>query len=245
MLNQDGDKRKIELIKQVQDLKDAEKIQIKYSHLLTKVDSEKLTIKSWGSIESIAAVDISYYSKDDVEYGIACAIQWDFKKNQMKEAQFCEDRIKFPYIPGYLGFREVPLIVKCLKKLSSKPNVIFCDGHGNIHPRRFGEATHLGFALNIPTVGVAKNPFVGVADFKSLKRYKGEKAPVVDSDEILGYAICLGDNRKPVFISVGFKINIELAIKLALYLTRENQRQPEPLFLADKLSRKEKSKNKT
>jgi deoxyribonuclease V len=244
MFNQDDDKGIIELIKQVKDLSEAEKIQIKYSHLFKTKELEKLTIKSWSFIEYITAVDISYYLKDDVEYGIACAVQWDFKNNKMKQAEFFKDQITFPYVPGYLGFREVPLIVKCLKKLTIKPHMIICDGHGIIHPRRFGEATHLGFALNIPTFGVAKNPFVGVSDLKTLKRSKGEKILVMDGSEALGYAICLEDSKKPVFISPGFKIHIDLAIKVALYLTNNN-RQPEPLFLADRLSRIERSKIKT
>ena len=244
MLNQDNDKERIELIKQVKDLKEAEKIQIKYSHLFKERASKKLTIESWHSLEYIAAVDISYYSKENVEYGIACAVLWDFKKNKMKEAQFCKDHITFPYSPGYLGFREVPLIIKCLKMLTLKPNIIMCDGHGFIHPRRFGEATHLGFALNLPTIGIAKNPFVGVSNWKNLEKKKGKTDPIYENKDLLGYAICLTDNLKPVIISIGYEIDINLCIKIALYLTK-NHRQPEPLYLADRLSRNERSKNKT
>ena len=152
---------------------------------------------------------------------------------------FYKDQVKFPYIPGYLGFREVPLMVKSLQKLTLEPDIIMCDGHGIIHPRRFGEATHLGFSLNIPTFGVAKNPFVGDSNWQTIERKKGKRVPILENNELLGYAICLNDDLKPVFVSIGYKIDIDLSVKMALFLTK-NHRQPEPLYLADKLSRKER-----
>lgn len=232
-----------ELIKQVLDIAEAKEIQVKFSSLLKKRDFEKLSLKSWKSIDKITAIDVSYFFKNDIEYGIACAILWDFNENKLIETQFYEDEIKFPYIPGYLGFREVPIMVNAFNKLTSKPNVILCDGHGMIHPRRFGEATHLGLALNIPSIGIAKNPFIGQSNWKSIERNKGNKRSIINNDELLGYAVCLANNRKPVFISTGYMIDIELALKVALYLTK-NHRQPEPLFLADQKSRQELSRMK-
>lgn len=227
-----------ELIKTVLNVAEAKEIQVKFSSLLKKRHFEELHLNSWRSIGKIAAIDVSYYSKNNVEYGIACAILWDFKINKVMETQFFEDQIKFSYIPGYLGFREVPIMVNAFKKLNSKPNVILCDGHGIIHPRRFGEATHLGFALDVPSIGIAKNPYIGNTNWKSIERNKGNKQPIFENGDIIGYAICLADNRKPVFISTGYKVDIELALKITLYLTK-NHRQPEPLFLADQKSRQE------
>jgi deoxyribonuclease V len=241
MNTQDSDNVKNELINQVFDLKDAEKIQIKYSNLLKNEGSENFKLESWHSINYIAAVDITYFLKEKIEYGIACALLWDLRSNQLEEVQFCKDKINFPYIPGYLGFREVPLIVKSLKKLSLEPNIIMCDGHGIIHPKRFGEATHLGFSLNVPTFGVAKNPFVGKSNWKTIERKRGKRAPILENNELLGYAICLSDDLKPVFVSIGYRIDIDLSVKISLFLSK-NHRQPEPLYLADKFSRKERLK---
>jgi len=84
--------------------------------------------------------------------------------------------------------------------------------------------------------GLGKNPFIGKSDWKSLKRAKGEKTPILENMDVLGYATCLTDNQKPVFISIGYRIEIELAIKIALYLSKEHK-QPEPLYLADRISR--------
>lgn len=226
----------LELLKHITNTREAENIQEKYSQIIKNYNLNTKDLLSWDSIDYIAAIDISYYNKEKIEYGVACAVLWDFKLNKIDHYAVSHDIIDFPYIPGFLGFREVPLMVKTLQKITIKPDLIICDGHGIIHPRKFGEATHIGYALNIPSIGIAKNPFVGKSDWKSLKRNKEEKTPILVNDDVLGYAICLVDNQKPVFISIGYRIEIELAIKIALYLSNEHK-QPEPLYLADKISR--------
>jgi deoxyribonuclease V len=165
----------------------------------------------------------------------------------MENHSFAKEIITFPYKPGFLGFRECNLMVKAIERLTESPDIIMCDGHGIIHPKRFGEAVQLGLILNIPTFGVAKNPFIGFSEWKSLKRKKENKTPIwannpknsmrVNND-ILGYAVCLNDGMKPVFVSVGYKINLDIAVEIVLKTTK-NHKQPEPLFLADYLSRNE------
>lgn len=226
----------IELLKRINNTKKAEKIQEKYRKIIETSNLNAKDLPSWDSINYIAAIDISYFNREKVEYGVACAVLWDLKLNKIAQHAVLHDIIDFPYIPGFLGFREVPLMVKTMQKITIKPDVIICDGHGIIHPRRFGEATHIGYALNIPSIGIAKNPFVGKSNWKSLKRRKGEKISITHNEDDLGYSVCLADNQKPVFISIGYKIEIDLAIKIALYLTKEHK-QPEPLYLADKISR--------
>ena len=157
---------------------------------------------------------------------------------------FALQQITFPYKAGFLGFREVPVISSALETAKSTPDLLICDGHGIIHPRSFGEAVHLGLALNIPSFGIAKNPYIGFYDPQSFKRIKGNKRPIWENkpsendstNKKLGYYICLADERKPVFISVGYKINLETAVQMAMELTT-NHRQPEPLYLADKLTK--------
>jgi len=150
-----------------------------------------------------------------------------------------------------LGFRECKLLAKAILELPKKPNIIMCDGHGKIHPRRFGEAVHLGLALNIPTIGIAKTPFIGYSNWNTIKRVKGNKTPIwvedpllnsESSNEVLGYAVCLNYDLKPVFISEGYKIGIDFAIKIS-QITSKNHRQPEPLYMADYLSRKKIREN--
>jgi len=226
----------IELLKPVNSTREAENIQEKYSQIIKNSYQNAKDLFLWDSINYVVAIDISYFNRDNIEYGVACTVLWDFKLNKVAQHALLHDIMDFPYIPGFLGFREVPLMVKTMQKIKIKPDIIICDGHGIIHPRRFGEATHIGYALNIPSIGIAKNPFIGKSDWKSLKRAKGEKTPILENKDVLGYATCLTDNQKPVFISIGYRIEIELAIKIALYLSKEHK-QPEPLYLADRISR--------
>ncbi|MHA1104176.1 MAG: endonuclease V [Promethearchaeota archaeon] len=226
----------LELLKLVNSTREAENIQEKYSQVIKNSNLNSKDLFLWDSINYVVAIDISYFNRDNTEYGVACAVLWDFKLNEIAQHALLHDIMDFPYTPGLLGFREVPLMVKTMQKIKIKPDIIICDGHGIIHPRRFGEATHIGYALNIPSIGIAKNPFIGKSDWKSLKRAKGEKTPILENMDVLGYATCLTDNQKPVFISIGYRIEIELAIKIALYLSKEHK-QPEPLYLADRISR--------
>ena len=228
----------------------AEAIQVKYQNLIIQLPQNK-HIKDFKAIKTIVGVDISYYKKGKIDYGVACAVVWNLNQKKAESYYFAKGLVKFPYKPGFLGFRECKLLAKVISKLPNKPDLIMCDGHGKIHPRRFGEAVHLGFALNISTIGVAKNPYVGYYNWHKFQLIKGNKAliwakdPKItiknSSNELLGYAICLNDGSKPVFISVGYKTTIDIALKISL-ITTKGHRQPEPLYLADHLSR-ERIKN--
>ncbi|MHA2182634.1 MAG: endonuclease V [Promethearchaeota archaeon] len=223
----------------------AESIQIKYQNLINNSSLKEESIDS-NSVKIIAGVDISYYSEANIETGVACALNWNMENESIEESSFESDTIKFPYRSGFLGFRECSLLAKVISKLQKKPDLVLCDGHGKIHPKRFGEAVHLGFALNIPTIGVAKTTFIGYSKWKEIVRFKGNKTPVwaikpekkeqILINELLGYAICLKNGTKPVFISEGYKINLDTSVTICLATTRDH-RQPEPLYLADRLSR--------
>ena len=224
---------------------EAEALQKKYSLILKKKNQKSVINTKIKDIEWVVGVDISYYNKENEEWGVSCAVLWNLTNNKMENHCLAEGIIKFPYKPGFLGFRECNLLAQAINKLPETPDIIMCDGHGIIHPKRFGEAVQLGLALDVPTFGVAKNPFIGYSEWKTLKREKGKKVPVWAYDpkkgtdspqEIIGNAVCLNDSMKPIFISVGYKTILDLSIKVALKTTR-NHRQPEPLYLADYFSR--------
>jgi deoxyribonuclease V len=241
---------KEELLRNDYSFEQAELIQSKYQKKIKKLKTDDI-VYSTKSIKTIAGVDISYTNRGDKEIGIACAVLWNLTKNNVEEHYFAQDFITFPYKPGFLGFRECKLLFNVISKLPTKPDIIMCDGHGKIHPRRFGEAVHLGFLLNIPTIGIAKNHYIGYYNKNEITKFRGNKVPVwaknnenskkKNSNEILGYAICLNDGSKAVFISVGYKTTIDFALNISL-VTTEGHRQPEPLYLADLLSR-ERVKN--
>ena len=234
-----------ELLRTNISLEEAVKIQKKYSRILKESDQRITKITGIEQIKKVAGVDISYFKDRNEEWGVSCAVLWNLTNCKMENHCFAEDVIKFPYKPGFLGFRECNLLAQAINKLPETPDIIMCDGHGIIHPKRFGEAVQLGLALDVPTFGVAKNPFIGYSEWKTLKREKGKKVPVWAYDtkkatdspqELIGNALCLNDRMKPIFISVGYKVTLNLAIRIALKTTKKH-RQPEPLYLVDNLSR--------
>ncbi|MHA1148930.1 MAG: endonuclease V [Promethearchaeota archaeon] len=236
-----------ELLRDDLTLKEAAKLQEKYIIILKEQIEKGLEPKPASSIKRLAGVDISYIKINNKEWGIACAVLWNLEKNQMEEFKITKGLIRFPYEPGFLGFRESRLISEAINCLSSTPDLIMCDGHGVVHPKRFGEAVQLGFALGIPSCGIAKNPFAGYSDWKSLLRKRGNKVPIWTRDptseeqtdlELLGYSMCLLDGAKPVFISTGYRTVLHDVLNICLK-TSFGHRQPEPLFLADRFSRHE------
>lgn len=236
-----------ELLQMDLSLEEAESIQDKFSQKVKSQEQEIIKITDCREIKWVVGVDVSYFHENNKEWGVACAVLWNLHFNKKVHHSFSKGIITFPYKPGFLGFRECYLLVQALEKLPKTPDIIMCDGHGIIHPRRFGEAVHLGLILNIPTFGVAKKPFVGFSEWKTLERKKGNKKPIwaedprnsmVTNQELLGYTVCLNNGMKPMFISVGYKTTINVAVEIALRTTK-GHKQPEPLFLADYLSREE------
>jgi deoxyribonuclease V len=235
-----------ELLRDDLTIDEALMLQIKYQKIiLNQKEKREKSHFTIGRVKWLVGVDISYFREENQEFGVSCAVLWNLRKNKIETYSTAKNLIKFAYKPGFLGFRECNLISKAIIKLQKKIDLIICDGHGLIHPRRFGEAVQLGFALNIPSIGVAKNPFIGYSEWKNLQKKKGQMVPIWANDpkittessqELLGYAICLNDGSKPVFISSGYKTPIKLAIEITLNTTI-NYRIPEPLYWADKFSR--------
>ena len=139
----------------------------------------------------------------------------------------------FPYIPGFLSFREVPAVLAALENISPMPDLILCDGQGIAHPRRFGLACHLGVITGIATVGVAKNRFIGEHSEVGLDR--GSWQPLQDCGEIVGAALRTQTGVKPIYVSIGHKVNLTVAIEYVLCCARK-YRLPETTRSADQLT---------
>ncbi len=139
--------------------------------------------------------------------------------------------IPFPYIPGLLSFREIPMLLEAWKKLKTKPDVLVVDGVGIAHPRRMGIATHLGLVLNIPTIGCAKSVLVG--EYTEPAQEFGAVSYMFDpkTKEVIGAALRSKPGVKPVFISPGNLITLEESIELIKHCLTK-YRLPEPTRLA-------------
>jgi len=143
-----------------------------------------------------------------------------------------KDKINFPYIPGLLSFREIPMLLKAWQKLKQKPDVLIVDGVGIAHPRRFGIASHVGILLSIPTIGCAKSVLTGV--YKEPGDEPGSFSYLYDplnTKEILGVALRTKRGVKPVFVSAGHLITLPEAVEIVKSCVRKH-RLPEPTRLA-------------
>ncbi len=151
---------------------------------------------------------------------------------QMVDHAVIEDTVVFPYIPGLLSFREIPSLLKAWSTLKIKPDIVCVDGVGIAHPRRMGIATHLGLALDIPTIGVAKSLLTGT--YEQPDETKGSSSLLVDKYnpiEVLGVVLRTKDKVKPIFISPGYKVTLEDAERI-VRTTIGKYRIPEPTRLA-------------
>ena len=141
--------------------------------------------------------------------------------------------VEFPYVPGLLGFREVPALLEACALLAELPDVFLVDGHGLAHPRRFGVATHFGVALDRPTIGCAKSLLVG--EHRDPGPRRGARTRLVHAGELVGVCLRTRDRVKPVYVSIGHRLALETAASIVLACAR-GFRLPEPIRAADRLA---------
>jgi deoxyribonuclease V len=138
--------------------------------------------------------------------------------------------LSFPYIPGLLSFREMPALLAAFERLRQAPDVIFYDGHGYAHPRRFGITCHLGVALDRPTVGCAKSRLIGT--HAQPGRQAGSWTPLYDGKEVIGAVVRTRTGVKPIYVSQGHRVSLVRAVELALAVSN-GYRIPRPTREAD------------
>jgi deoxyribonuclease V len=162
---------------------------------------------------------------------IAGVVLYKYPEMQELQRAHAELRLLFPYVPGFLSFREIPALLAALGKLKQMPDLSFCDGQGYAHPRRIGLATHLGIVLNRPTIGCAKSILIGTHDV--VGREKGEWTPMMDGEERIGAALRTRVGVKPMYISSGHRVSLETALRLTLSVC-DGPRIPRPTRDADR-----------
>lgn len=187
------------------------------------------------SVKRIAGVDLAYWNKGDAEYAVCCIVVMDAKTHEVMEKQHFSGRIEVPYMPGFLAFRELPLILKTAELLETSPDLFIFDGNGYLHPRHMGIATHASFYLNKPTIGIAKTYFRvdRQTDYTEPENEAGSYTDIVIDGEIYGRALRTHKDVKPVFISIGNYVSLDTACALALQLTDRESHIPLPTRLAD------------
>lgn len=183
-----------------------------------------------GEIRFVAGLDAAF-SKDERRC-FAAVVLWDIAERRIVEQHTATRKLTFPYVPGLLSFREVPALLLALRKLKRRPDLLMCDGQGLAHPRRFGLACHLGVICDLPSLGCAKSRLIGT--HADPARPRGSRTDLFDKGEVIGTVLCTQTGIKPVYVSIGHKIDLQTAEEIVLACAIRH-RLPEPTRLADRL----------
>lgn len=181
----------------------------------------------------VAGVDLAYAKDGDLAAAAAVAVE--VATLEVIATATLLGRARFPYRPGLLGFREVPLAGEVLGRLDVPVDLVVCDGHGLAHSRRFGLACHLGVELDLPAMGIAKNP--PEFDVAEPGNRRGSSTLIRDGAEVLGACLRTQDGVRPVYVSAGHLIGLDESVEVALRLAEEF-RQPVTTRAADRLARR-------
>ena len=177
------------------------------------------------ALKTVAGVDLAYWQEGDTERAVCCIV----------EKKQCDGVIDVPYIPGYLAFRELPLVLKTVGLLENEPDLFIFDGNGYLHPRHMGIATHAALVMGRPAMGIAKTYFRvdKKTDYTEPAEDAGSYTDIVIDGEVYGRALRTHKGVKPVFVSAGSGISLDTACDIALRLTSKESHIPIPTRLAD------------
>ena len=173
------------------------------------------------TVHTIAGVDVGF--KGNIAK--AAVVVLNYPELAPLDQSVAELEVEFPYIPGLLAFREAPPILAAFEKLQTEPDLIIFDGQGLAHPRRMGIASHVGVILDLPSIGCAKSRLYGIHEEPGPE--KGSYTYLYDGDEVIGAVVRTRTDVKPLYVSIGHKIDLETAIQYVLNCCR-GYRLPEP-----------------
>ena len=168
--------------------------------------------------------------------GLGAFVVLDLLTGKVVDSAVVEDEVTFPYIPTFLAYRELPLLVKAYRSLKVKPEVSLIDGQGIAHPRKLGIASHFGVYLNVPAIGVAKSRLVG--EYEEPEPY-GFK-PLYLNGEHIGWVIRKGRGKGLLFVSPGHMVSVKTSLDLVRRLL--HRKMTLPTRLAHNLLQEERRK---
>lgn len=203
------------------DLEELSQIQLRIARRVVEEDR-------WRRLERVAGCDLSFARGDQA---VAACVVLDRSSLEVLEERVAKVKLRFPYIPTFLAFRELEGMLRVARGV--RADVFMVGAQGKAHPRRAGLACHLGVVLNKPALGVAKSRLCGEAE--EPPRRRGAYTLLKEGEEVLGVVLRTKPGSKPVYVSVGHKLSLETAIQITLDTSRAH-RLPEPLRLAHKIA---------
>jgi deoxyribonuclease V len=193
--------------------------------------TQVITEDQLGAVQCVAGVDVGF--EEDGTITRAAIAVLSLPDLQLRDQAIARRPTTFPYIPGFLSFREIPAVLDALAKLDTPPDLLLCDGQGLAHPRRFGIACHLGVLTNIPAIGVAKSLLIGKHEV--LPEERGAWQPLRDKNDVIGAVLRTRESTRPLYISPGHRISLPTAIDYVMRCTTK-YRLPETTRWAHKLA---------
>lgn len=186
------------------------------------------------NISTVGGVDIAYWNRNEVSYGTCSIVIIDLKTKEIIETVYSYGKVAVPYMPGFLAFRELPLILKAAEKLKIIPDLYMFDGNGYLHYCHMGIATHASFFLDKPTIGVAKSYLkINNVDFTMPENIKGAYTDIIIDKEVYGRTLRTRKGVKPIFVSCGNWIDLDTSIEIVMKCVNDESRLPIPVRLAD------------
>ena len=192
---------------------------------------EVITKDQLGTVQYVAGVDMGFEAEGTISRAAVAVLS--FPDLELQETAIARRPTAFPYIPGFLSFREIPAVLDALETISTTPDLILCDGQGIAHPRSFGIACHLGIIVQLPTIGVAKSRLIG--QHKEVPEEKGSWQPLQHRGKTVGAVLRTRTKTKPLYVSSGHRVSLPTAIDYVLRCTPK-YRLPETTRIADKLA---------
>ena len=180
------------------------------------------------AIRTVAGADLAFDPATDTAF--AGVIAYRFPELMEIERRTARRKLRFPYVPGLLSFRESPILMAALARLRNEPDLILIDGHGRAHPRLFGIACHIGVLFDKPAIGCGKSLLVG--EFKEPGARAGSTSPLIFHDETVGTVLRTRDGVKPIFVTQGHRVSLETAVRL-VHACVDGFRIPKPTREAD------------
>ena len=209
------------LLPKLPNLDEMKRIQERVAKLVVKRDEI-------GELKTVAGCDVSFVKENRA---FASCVILDYKTLKPLDSKVVETKVKFPYIPSFLAFRELEPMLEAVAGMDA--SIYMVGAHGYSHPRRAGLASHLGVVLDKPTIGAAKSILCGQAKEPGKKR--GSVEWVTDGGEIVGAAVRTAEGCRPIYVSIGHKVSLETAIRVVLETTTRGP-LPEPILQAHRLA---------
>ena len=183
----------------------------------------------FGEIRLIAGLDAAFDKERRRAYGAVVILEYPSLVEV--ERQSAITKLRFPYVPGLLSFRELPVLLEVMGKLKHEPDLLMLDGQGYAHPRRMGLACHAGIVLDKPSIGCAKSRLIGEAD--DPPNEFSAWTPLTDEGEVIGAVLRTRANVKPIYVSIGHRVSLESAITIVAACC-DGKRIPKPTREADR-----------